>query len=69
MYHAFELASFRKEETLTKHSEWIIYLSAAVVAMGGVKGADGQALVRPLAVENTVAPRADRPQRFRWKSL
>lgn len=69
MYHAFELASFRKEETSRKHSEWIIYLSAAVVAMGGVKGADGQALVRPLAVENTVAPRADRSQRFRWKSL
>lgn len=47
----------------------IIYLSAAVVAMRGVQGADGQALVRTLAVENTVAAGADRPQRFRWKSL
>lgn len=43
----------------------IIYLSAAVVAMRGVQGADGQALVRTLAVENTVAAGADRPQRFR----
>lgn len=48
---------------------WIIYLSAAVVAMRGVEGADGQALVRTLAVENTVAAGADRPQRFRRKSL
>ena len=40
-----------------------------MVTMRGVEGADGQALVGALAVEDTVAAWTDGPQRFRWKSL
>ena len=40
-----------------------------MVTMRGVEGADGQALVRAFAVEDTVASWTDGPQRLCWKSL